>query len=292
MKNKPLDAETERDVAALTHALVIDGIARRTNWTIKELVFQGGTSLALAWNSPRFSEDLDFVVAKGLNLSDEMRKVARHVEEGLMPHYPGARLDLKDKVRPEKQNGVFYFDVVLAGVLGNVKVKAEFWQVDPEKVIEYQGTYSQIDGRCNVKPMFAVATPEQLYIDKINAIANRDRLKWRDLFDLWFLKTQQGKRISEKLDEPEKFVEMLEACASLYDKTARDAIDGLQRFTDKDTDSLVELAETQLKPWLPDYMWSRIWPDTVREMAVLAKTECERIAELIDDHAPRLGGPR
>src|ERR1700747_1336227 len=52
------------------HVPTLEARLASRRWTPGDLVFQGGTSLHLAHGSPRFSEDLDFLVNSTLNLDD------------------------------------------------------------------------------------------------------------------------------------------------------------------------------------------------------------------------------
>ena len=48
----------------------------------EDIVFQGGTSLVMAWDSPRYSEDLDFVSSSETeSLVSLMRSVRSYVDE-------------------------------------------------------------------------------------------------------------------------------------------------------------------------------------------------------------------
>lgn len=70
MPKRPLTATEQFDLRQALHVATLDALMASRRWQPGELVFQGGTSLHLAHGSPRFSEDLDFLVDSTLKLSN------------------------------------------------------------------------------------------------------------------------------------------------------------------------------------------------------------------------------
>lgn len=301
---KALDPQTERDVASLAHFLTLNALSQSTDFDRRALTFQGGTSLALAWASPRFSEDLDFIAGdiRPDQLSEAMQLVAREVQHAIIPFYPGATVDLADKSGNGKQLAMFQIGITLPDTVGKVKVKTEFWQVPLDKAAHYEGVHRALAPKggatlyTTVRPIFNVATPRQIFYDKLNAIAHRGRLKPRDLFDVWYLSTQlrdfssaeaiaQINADKEFGDVPE-FLSAMENTAALYDQTAFDAIAGLQDLVSKSNEELMASMELGLKPWIAPAMWSAMWPQTVQEMVIVTKQHCSRAIEILIENAP------
>jgi len=276
---KALDNETKRNVAQTVQILILDAMSRNTSWTVNEIVFQGGTSLNLAYRSPRFSEDLDFIVSKDLDFSKEVRKISSYVRDGLQTSFPGAAVRLSEKHTEGTPLHLFMFAIDLPGTHGSVHVKTEFFKAEPNLVREYDGEYRTLFGKMNIAPLFSVATTEQIFVDKMFAIGNRGFLKWRDFFDVWWLESQFGLSV----DRIATFPNILEHCAHLYHKAPSDAVFGLHRFLDTQTDDLVVLAEKDLKPWLPENLWERFYPDVVRRMVEISKKNCEAALRIIAD---------
>lgn len=301
-----LDPQTEREVASLAHFLTLNALSQSADFDRRALTFQGGTSLALAWASPRFSEDLDFVAGdvRPEQLSEAMHLVARQVQHAIQPFYPGATVDLGDKSGKGKQLAMFQIGISLPEVIGKVKVKTEFWQVTPDKAAHYEGVNRALSPAggatlyTTVRPIFNVATPRQIFFDKLNAIAHRGRLKPRDVFDVWYLSTQ----VRQSSEEPDAaagidgvfadvpgFLDSMHSTAALYDRTGFEAISGLQEFVDMPEEEIMSHMETGLKPWIAPAMWNSMWPGTVREMVDVTKRQCSRAIKVLEENGPADG---
>ena len=68
MPKRSLSAVEAFDLRQALHVSVLEALLASRRWEPGDLVFQGGTSLHLAHGSPRFSEDLDFLVKSTLDL--------------------------------------------------------------------------------------------------------------------------------------------------------------------------------------------------------------------------------
>lgn len=152
----------------------------------EKLIFKGGTALRLAYQSPRFSVDLDFSVLAKINPKDffsflnDLEKKYSELEV----------IDKKDK---------FYT------LYAQIRIKEDFLNRAFSIKIEISKRKNQFKKneylpkvlKTSVYPfevLCATATAEKIYQDKIATIKNRQAP--RDLFDLWYL--------SEKLDKPFK----------------------------------------------------------------------------------------
>ena len=266
---KPITPTEYRKVASEAHILILDGLASQTPWSVEDLSFQGGTSLALVFDSPRFSEDLDFIVREDLEFSKHMQKVRRHVEEGLQGNFPGSSVLMK--VKEGEQQNVYTFAVELPFTLGKVKVKSEFWKVKDEYLKAYDHTYRQVVRRGNIELQIPAASLEQIFADKMVALGARERFKWRDAFDLWFLKEAQ----IDIFSTGESFVSWTEKTLSLYN-TAPDALkDGWMQLYDMPNNELFELAEKDLKPFLSEELWKKLYPNHIQDMVLNMKQKLE-----------------
>ncbi|MCA3266797.1 MAG: nucleotidyl transferase AbiEii/AbiGii toxin family protein [Azospirillum sp.] len=282
MSRKPITPEIERDVATSIHLLVLAGLAVNPKWRIDNIVFQGGTSISFAWRSPRFSEDLDFVVARGFDISAEMEQVKERVAEGMLTRHPGCQIGMRDRTKEGDRMSVFHIHAELPETIGKIKVKAEFWKAEPKAIAEYgrDSIYLPL-GRAEISPVFSVATPERLMMDKLNAIAHREYLKWRDLFDIWYLENNFHSRVEARFDNPEGFAAQMQISSALYGREAAEAIPGLLEFLERDDAEILKSAERDLKPWLPRELWEKFWPDTVARMLAASKKSAKRATDLL-----------
>ena len=318
--NKPLSAGDKRDWAQLMHTLILDGLMQDSAWTKQELVFHGGTSLHLSWGSPRFSEDLDFLLSRleADKLDQVMSRVMRRTQRHLTTVDPSLQLEMKKRKTgddPASRMADYHFLVSKPGVLGKAMVKAEFWKVDPNYLAGYASVFrtpiekGDLIGRVSPMPVPA-ATLESALADKMVAFATRPFLKWRDLFDVWWIR---GRALALEGDEsnaaasvltgadPERFLHHLSAYTTVEGLPPSGA---LRRFADDLTDreaAILKAAETDLKPFLPPTLWERLYPDEVAEMLRLSQRLARNLADRVEalgldaryvpPHAPELPGP-
>lgn len=62
----------------MIHALYLEALMSQTDWSLKDIAFQGGTSLRFSWKSIRFSEDLDFLLSKSVQGTWRRAQLAEH----------------------------------------------------------------------------------------------------------------------------------------------------------------------------------------------------------------------
>ena len=148
----------------------------------KKLIFKGGTALRLAYNSPRFSEDLDFSLT-----GDPFKGGFSTLVKKIIAPFPELAIsDLEEK---------YYTYLAEIKVTQNYlpfpfRIKIE---ISKRRVKNYNWKLHLLTSP--VTPIMAlglVATLEQLYEDKLSCL--KDRAKPKDLFDLWY--------ISQKLSNP------------------------------------------------------------------------------------------
>lgn len=267
VKQRPITPDEHRQIASEAHVLVLDGLATKTAWTLEDLAFQGGTSLALAWDSPRFSEDLDFIVREDLNFDHYIKKVALHVEDGLQRNFPGAKVNLKEKEGPSQN--VYTFAVFLPNVLGAAKIKTEFWKVKNDFVKGYDRNYKMVARRGSISPQIPVASLDQIYADKMVALGSRERLKWRDIFDVWYLSSASR----DIFKTQEIFSSWIESTLSLYNTTPDQLRLGWKNLLETPNESILKNAENDLKPFLSTQLWNKLYPNEISNMVEILKND-------------------
>lgn len=148
----------------------------------KSFVFKGGTALRLAYDSPRFSEDLDFSVVEKFD-KEALDVLLKSIDS----EYEAVEL------AEARQKRFTYFALL--------KVKEEFtpqafsikfeastrpvnWQKDKEyKLLALSSRVT------NLTILAQVATLEQIEKEKLTI----DPTRVRDIFDLWFIGQKLGK---------------------------------------------------------------------------------------------------
>lgn len=183
----PADQQRYRQIL---QSATIGALMDSRRWEPGELAFQGGTSLHLAHGSARFSEDLDFMVRGGLSLGDLSKAVQRRLQR-----LPGVPPDMEVTVTtPTGERNPHAFMVTLggAGIIGSAKVKVELWSTPGEALDSLKLLIKPISSPTGAQSFVPTLTLDEVVADKVYALGARDRLKARDVFDLWWLCDQQG----------------------------------------------------------------------------------------------------
>lgn len=140
------------------------------------LIFAGGTALRLSYNSPRFSDDLDFYLKKKISFS-----LFKKTMNSIASKYKLEIIDLFSK----------YFTF-----LAEFKIKENYLtqpfrvKIEIRKKI-FKKNYEPrllISPAVNFQVLFPVFTLSKIQELKIQAL--KERKEPRDLFDLWFISQQ------------------------------------------------------------------------------------------------------
>jgi len=142
----------------------------------KWLIFKGGTALRLSYNSPRFSEDLDFsLIRDKLNINQFKKLLVDIINE-----YPNVSID--DFC--EKYNTYFGELKIIDNILPYpFRLKIE---ISKRKISSY--AYEPrfiVSDAVPARFIMNVFTVDQIYKDKEDCI--KTRAKPRDYFDLWYI---------------------------------------------------------------------------------------------------------
>lgn len=187
-RKRTLSSQEEAQLRDVLQTATLAALMNSRRWEPGDIAFQGGTSLHLAHGSARFSEDLDFLVRGGLSL----KGLSREVQKKLVLPF-GMPADLAVSVSPGKdERNPHSFYVTLSGpqVLGSAKVKVELWQAPGaalQALVLKVSTIRSSAGQAFVPTL----TLEEIFADKVYALGGRERIKPRDVFDVWWL-CEQG----------------------------------------------------------------------------------------------------
>lgn len=217
-------------------------------WEPGDLAFQGGTCLHLAHGSMRFSEDLDFMVRGGLSLDGLAKEVQRRLQ--LPPNTPAG---LSVSVAPSRtERNPHAFTLTLSGpnFIGSAKVKIELWQTDAAVLKTLQLVVKPLATPSGTQTYVPSITLEEILSDKVYALGARERLKPRDIHDLWWLQ-QQGP-LSPTLN-PTGLVSRLAIYpqGSGTETAQKWLLNAAQRMADLQKDSTPVLVTADLQRWLP-----------------------------------------
>ena len=152
------------------------------------LVFKGGTALRLIYNSPRFSEDLDFSLTSAVNSRDFKTIITKIIKSD-------SRFSLTDlaskyythlaeiRIKEAWQNLAFSLKIEVSKRSEKIKA-ADFTNL----LAKSPAT--------NLMVTTKVYTLEKIFADKLRMLGERKMP--RDIFDLWFISQKTGKPFAKK----------------------------------------------------------------------------------------------
>lgn len=194
---RPAFRPVERlELAEWLHMECLVAIMRVRRWSVGELAFQGGTALHLCYGSPRYSEDLDFLLRSGVPISELQASLESHLRQAVQVYYPDGKITLKGSGESQRNPANIEARFEHPDVLTKLVVKMEFFRTSNELLTKYQTHPRQPLAtnaiyRVHVPGFVPTADLEEIYLDKMHAFATRPYIKYRDVFDLWWLTTQK-----------------------------------------------------------------------------------------------------
>ena len=271
--------------AASAQYRFLDALMSDVRLEYKQIAFHGGTSLHFSWRSPRLSEDLDFLVAKNAaDLRDIVERARSVTAQAFQADDPNFVVNLKDKSKNHDRMISYQLVVSHPAFLGKTMVKVEFWKVDPEYLanypVEMRSPIRAGELVSRISNPVPAATLLTAFCDKLTAFATRPFLKWRDIYDLWWIGTQTD----TNLDVSQVVAQFL------HNVTAYNTIDGLapaqalRKFLEHDPAELVKRADPDLKLWLPEALWTKLHPQVTAEMVQYVRHALESVANAIESH--------
>jgi oligoribonuclease NrnB/cAMP/cGMP phosphodiesterase (DHH superfamily) len=183
-KKENLTPIMKQVIAQLMQVGLLEEVCSANTWTAKDLVFQGGTSIHLLWNSPRLSEDLDFIVSidKTKEIDKILNKSLKTLQRKVSLILPETQLRLKKYQRSEEElHNVIAYDVVWTQPqkIGAVKVKLEFYITKCDLIEKYNKQFKTQNNSFIIRTtpelndldidslisdtLIPVATPESIY---------------------------------------------------------------------------------------------------------------------------------
>ena len=152
-----------------------------------KVVFYGGTALRLAYNSPRYSEDIDLLLIK----KSSFKEFEKFIKQVVVKNENWKLKDIKNK----RNTWFALLNISDDKLKHNFSLKIEVHK--PNKKINLDTKLSLIKSPVSVlEPLLLVPTLRELKKLKISAIM--DRKKARDIFDLWYI--SQLKREEFRID--------------------------------------------------------------------------------------------
>lgn len=281
--------------AASAQFYFLDALMADPGIQYEEIAFHGGTSLHFSWRSPRLSEDLDFLLARDAgDLHAIMERAGEKVAEAFRAEDPQFETELTNRTRQDARMIAYELRVSHPDLIGKTLVKVEFWRVTSEYLAQYPVTLrspiqpgQMVSRVANPVP---AATLETAYCDKLTAFATRPYLKWRDIYDLWWIGTQTD----AKLEMPHVVSQFLHNVSAYQTIANLSPARALRKFLENDPAALVKKADPDLKRWVPSSMWGKLHPRVTTEMVRYTRYALQSVADAIENHvldAPLNGVP-
>lgn len=169
---------------------------------LQHVIFQGGTALRLCYGGERYSEDLDFVCGKaGAYLKDVefdalVDKALETTKRTLQRDFDidAAQIALKRPAQPEfgKESDVNVATWhIVVPVNPTPRTPKSRTKIEFANVPSYDSkplTVSATPGLVQIQDVILNAeTPNEILADKAVALTARTNLKFRDVWDVWFL---------------------------------------------------------------------------------------------------------
>ena len=171
----------------------------------ERLAFKGGTALRRCWfKGYRFSEDMDFTLTEPTTLEDILagfNEIYAAVETDSAVH-----IDFKgEKREPGRNSHTFYLRY--QGPLpatNDVKVDITIdeticYPLHERPMLRQYDMFNDLPE----EPTVNVYSLEEIAVEKITALSDRNRNQPRDLYDLWYLLNHHDFRLAEMLPELE-----------------------------------------------------------------------------------------
>lgn len=269
------------ELCSAMQAVFLEEVFKETGWGREEAIFHGGTSLNVAWGSPRFSEDLDFMVNR--DSLDELGRYGKiifaRVQRRLLTLTPGAEIAFNMKPQRPGRDRMDVWDIRWTHPMrhGTAKVKAEFYAVMPEFLERYRSvdfvTLPNSTATVRITAPIPVGDLVSLWGDKVKAIATRQAFKFRDAHDLGYIATQfENQRPSN-----EELQTALCLSGEIYTKTPDELIVGLKQRCDEGVSTRKDEFLTDMKRWFGEdafkvmqdsKLLTSYWERTLQEMLV------------------------
>jgi predicted nucleotidyltransferase component of viral defense system len=193
MAKRTLSTTEAFDLRQTLQVAVLEALVASRRWAPGDLAFQGGTSLHLVHGSPRFSEDLDFLVKSSLDLSAIGAAVQARI--GRSAWIPAdAQLSV---TKAKEGHNPHAFDVVIGGpsIIGAVRVRLELWQTPASALRALDVKVAQVrlvsGPAAEAQAFIPSLSTKEIHADKVFALAARKYLKPRDVFDLHWLRERE-----------------------------------------------------------------------------------------------------
>jgi len=204
------------EIVSFAHLAFLRALSLSDVIEASDIVFHGGVSLKVMYQSSLQSEGLDFIIYKQsvATYNRALPLLMKDVQQIMMLEYPNMNMTWNSKINPETNV-----------MIGTMKVNMQAWHSDiglkiacypAQDMTDYASSNMDIDSFTDL--VFPTATLDAMMGDKMVALAMRPYFKARDAYDIWWM-TKKG--ISPSLEHVNN------ACA-VYGYAPADVLNTLQ----------------------------------------------------------------
>lgn len=198
---KSYDENRIKSVEVIQLIILYNLFARKES---KDIIFQGGTALRWFHGNERFSEDLDFVTSlHAENVPAMLKSLQAGIEADVRAQFGPGMFSLKQREKGRGGSITVFVGYTPERQRGKTMVKLEFETlrggVSPDKRQVILSSAPSVSyfirrGEVMIPPgrIINVETPAEIFSDKVRALMERDYLKGRDLYDVWFMTETLG----------------------------------------------------------------------------------------------------
>ncbi len=204
-------AETRVRQSEVLQLLLLDALYGHSG--SQHIVFQGGTALRWVYGGSRFSEDLDFVTSLPLDkIQSILKAVTTKAYRACVAQFGAGRPE--QQIKGNRATAFKTFFIYRPDLQRErIAVKLEFESLKPALTPGFQKyvfrDLPQVSRLITLGYLFLpysstiilVETPDEILTDKIRSLYERQYLKGRDIFDLWWIVNQLGTSINWRVLE-------------------------------------------------------------------------------------------
>lgn len=263
-----MTAQAQFDLRQALHVATLDALLASRRWLPGELIFQGGTSLHLAHGSPRFSEDLDFLVHSTLNLEVIGQIIQERLAETAW--LPSETSLTVTKANPDRNPHTFVVAVSGPNVIGSVRVKVELWQASKNAMSPLRVIVAPVKlasgPNAGAQAFVPTADLNEIYTNKVFAVGARRYMKPRDLFDLNFILGKEPNFVVTEADLRVRLATYPNESPDTWLEKARLRADALPLQ--------VQVVTSELRRWLPSS-----WPMDMAAATKMIETSVKALSQ-------------
>jgi predicted nucleotidyltransferase component of viral defense system len=229
------------------------------------IVVHGGTALRLFHGNPRFSEDIDMVLVEGVDtfeLASHMPYVGRYAED---------TFPFLDSVETRAQRDDPELQRYILRTLSD----------DHEQIVRVHIELAPVPSHRNgprildfppIQPAIRVEDTVEILADKVCALAFRQYLKGRDLWDIHYLSEERSIRVEW---------ELVRRKAGDYGESVSGLVSGLERSSERIREEGMSTLESELVRFLP--------PRVMEEYRPSLEAILEKVLGVISDASEHVG---